>query len=44
MKRAEELLYGELAIVLDIPCDQVVQYISDRISQTEQAACPAAEG
>lgn len=31
MKRAEELLFGELAAALEIPRDQVPEYIADRV-------------
>lgn len=31
MKRAESLLYGELAVALDIPVDSVQEYIRNRI-------------
>lgn len=37
MKRAEELLYGEFAVALGIPCAEVLQYISDRVSGALQA-------
>lgn len=33
MKRAEELLFGELAAALDIPKDKVPKYISKRVSE-----------
>lgn len=33
MKRAEDLLYGEFAVVLGIAREDVVQYIADRIAQ-----------
>lgn len=33
MKRAEELLYGELAIALDIPVGEVEGYIKKRLEQ-----------
>ncbi|MDD3429008.1 MAG: CarD family transcriptional regulator [Oscillospiraceae bacterium] len=32
MKRAEELLYGELAVALEIPRQDVLQYINDSLS------------
>lgn len=32
MKRAEDSLYGELAVALSIPRDEVQSYISDRIA------------
>lgn len=35
MKRAEELLYGELAVALEIPRDQVHDYIVRAIEGTE---------
>ena len=34
MKRAEEMLFGELAAVLEIPREQVVDYIARRIGGT----------
>ena len=34
MKRAEELLYGELAVALDIPRDDVLGYIERKLSRT----------
>lgn len=33
MKRAEELLYGELAVALDIPVSEVEGYIQKRLDQ-----------
>lgn len=38
MKLAEEVLYQELGIVLDIPKDQVLDYLFEKI---EKRACPA---
>lgn len=35
LKRAENLLYGELAIALDIPRESVVSYIEDTIFKME---------
>ncbi len=35
MKRAETLLYGELAIALDIPKDEVEAYIASRVDAME---------
>lgn len=32
MKRAEELLYGELAVALDIPRDDVLDYIESQLA------------
>ncbi len=32
LKRAEDLLFGELAAALEIPRDQVPQYIADRLA------------
>ena len=32
MKRAEELLFGELAAALEIQRDEVRQYIEDRLA------------
>ena len=37
MKRAEELLHGELAIVLGIPCDEVTSYIEKALASKETA-------
>ena len=34
MKRAEDLLYGELAVALGIPREEVVTYIAQRLEQT----------
>ena len=31
MKRAEGLLHGELAVALEIPVDQVEEYIRSRV-------------
>lgn len=36
MKRAEDLLYGELAVALDIPKDEVPDYIRDRIGDKRE--------
>ncbi|MEG1869442.1 MAG: CarD family transcriptional regulator [Oscillospiraceae bacterium] len=36
MKRAEDLLHGELAIALGIPRDDIVQYIEDVITACEE--------
>ena len=36
MKRAEELLFGELAVALDIPVGQVADYISARVAAAEK--------
>lgn len=36
MKRAEELLYGEFSIALDIPRDDVQHYIYNRVQQLKQ--------
>ncbi|MEG0779720.1 MAG: CarD family transcriptional regulator [Oscillospiraceae bacterium] len=41
LKRAEELLYGELAAVLEIPRDQVVDYIEAAAKAAEEQAEPA---
>lgn len=35
MKRAEDLLFGEFAAALEIPKDQVLEYISSRIGSME---------
>ncbi len=37
MKRAEELLFGELAIALDIPKEKVPEYIAKRVSRKNRA-------
>ena len=37
MNRAEELLHGELAIVLGIPCDEVTSYIEKALASKETA-------
>ncbi len=37
MKRAEDMLYGELSVALDIPKDQVQAYIGRRVhEQTDE--------
>ena len=33
MKRAEELLHGELAVALDIPAEEVADYISSQVGE-----------
>ena len=38
MKRAEELLYGELAAALEIPYDQVEDYIASRLEGAAESA------
>ena len=38
MKRAEDLLYGELAAALDIPIEEVGDYIEARIGSELTAA------
>ena len=40
MKRAEDLLYGELAVALKIDRDQVGAYISNRVNALKSAAGP----
>lgn len=35
MKRAEDMLYGELAVALDIPKDSVCSYIADVLEPSE---------
>jgi len=35
LRRAEDLLFGELAVALDIPLDSVQSYISDRLAKLE---------
>lgn len=37
LKRAEDLLFGELAAALDIPREQIQGYIASRVEQAEQA-------
>jgi hypothetical protein len=36
MKQAEDMLYSELAIVLDIPKENMKTYIERRVLQVEQ--------
>lgn len=36
-KRAEELLYEELAVALDMPVDQVQSYITHSVEEREYA-------
>lgn len=38
MKRAEDLLYGELSVALDIPKDSVQGYIAARVRTLEKAS------
>lgn len=38
LHRAEDLLYGELAVALDIPKDSVSDYIADRLSGMDKIA------
>ncbi len=38
MKKAEDLLYGELAVALKIPKDTVKSYIEDRVKELENKA------
>ena len=33
MKRAEELLHGELAVALGIPAEEVADYISSQVGE-----------
>ncbi len=40
LRRAEELLFGELAAALDIPRDQVQAYIASRLGQAQRDALP----
>ena len=35
MKLAEELLHGELSVALDIPKDEVKDYIHRRVAEAE---------
>ena len=37
LRRAEDLLFGELAVALDISRDAVRDYIGDRLQQCAQA-------
>ena len=37
MKRAEDLLYGELAAALDIPREDILNYIEERLDQKTDA-------
>ena len=37
MKEGEALLHGELAVVLDIPLEEVPQYISARLAKVGAA-------
>ena len=37
MKRAEDVLYGELAAALDIPMEEVPDYIRTTLATTEDA-------
>ena len=37
MKLAEELLHGELSVELDIPKDEVKDYIHRRVAEAEAA-------
>ena len=37
IKRAEDMLHGELAAALEIPVDQVKDYIASRVEQLEQS-------
>ena len=36
LRRAEDLLFGELAVALDIPMDSVSSYIADRLGNLEK--------
>lgn len=36
MKRAEELLHGELAVALDIPCEEVPKFIKQKLKKLEK--------
>lgn len=40
MKLAEELLHGELSVALDIPKDEVKDYIHRRVAEAEAAVDP----
>lgn len=45
MKRAQEMLHGELAAALSIPVDQVAGYIASRVQkQTRDFSAPEAKG
>ena len=37
LRRAEDLLYGELAVALDIGRDEVRSYISDRLGSVPES-------
>lgn len=41
MKLAEDLLYGEFAVALEMPKDSVKAYISKRVDEAEKAAAAA---
>lgn len=43
MKRAEELLFGEFAAVLEIPMEDVPAYIKHQLAQGRQGAGSAGE-
>ena len=43
MKEGEALLFGELAAALDIPVEEVKEYISQRLSKAAGAVRPAVE-
>ncbi len=43
MKRAEDLLYSELSVVLDIPRDEVQEYIFNRVETLRRNATPEAQ-
>ena len=40
MRQAEDSLYGELAVALDIPREEVPGYIKDRVAKAQAAAKP----
>ena len=44
MKRGEELLYGELAVALDIPKNEVPQFIAGRVDEANKISGEAVSG
>lgn len=44
MKRAEELLFGELSAALNIPKDSVPDYIAERIGEFDESNCNEPDG
>lgn len=41
MKRAEDLLFGELAVALDMPRDEVPEYIASRVARAKKDGTPS---